>query len=363
LEEKRSIQIFNLKDLRVGTLLGMGSFAAVHTVSRDDDAPLEMDGSFHSKPDGKNDPAEPSESNYSFYGSAANQFALKRLRQESVETEEKRREAVIDFLFEFEVLSRLPVHNNIVNLMGRSTNFLEDPEKGFLVLEQVPETLKKRLRSWKRISKMKSQNHEQRPLVPNPFANRAKRHLELRQSQYRRIKGIGTDLAEALKFLHKNRILYRDLKPDNVGIAVDGSVKLLDFGLARPFDQDEAERKLTGQTGTPRYMAPEVAQTIDYGAPADVYSFSMVLWEICTLEQPFQQFNEGVDVWYKQAVVLARRPSLKNSKIASPLIRELLKTCWDHDPELRPSFALICQQLSLEIGHHKDQESTTTSDF
>ena len=100
---------------------------------------------------------------------------------------------------------------------------------------------------------------------------------------------VAYDLSLALKYLHDNKwvtkqkmglplsmphslsfflfwfgfdsVIYRDLKPDNIGFDVRGDVKLFDFGLAKEIDRSQVQRdglyKLTGDTGSPRYMAPE----------------------------------------------------------------------------------------------------------
>ncbi len=70
-----------------------------------------------------------------------------------------------------------------------------------------------------------------------------------------------------MEFLHSNRVIYRDLKPHHIGFGVEVTVRLFDFGLARI--HEEGERKLTGCTGSARYMALEVARSQAYSFPAD----------------------------------------------------------------------------------------------
>eukprot|EP00568_Trieres_chinensis_P009063 CAMPEP_0183314746 /NCGR_PEP_ID=MMETSP0160_2-20130417/49439_1 /TAXON_ID=2839 ORGANISM="Odontella Sinensis, Strain Grunow 1884" /NCGR_SAMPLE_ID=MMETSP0160_2 /ASSEMBLY_ACC=CAM_ASM_000250 /LENGTH=93 /DNA_ID=CAMNT_0025480145 /DNA_START=1 /DNA_END=279 /DNA_ORIENTATION=- len=91
-----------------------------------------------------------------------------------------------------------------------------------------------------------------------------------------------------MEYLHENRIVFRDLKPQNIGFDDKNKVKIFDFGIARKLDPGD-EKHPTGNTGTLRYMAPEVAKCKNYGLEVDVYSFGMLLWEICKWKKPFHK--------------------------------------------------------------------------
>ena len=95
------------------------------------------------------------------------------------------------------------------------------------------------------------------------------------------------------------------------------------------------------------FVLSEVATSSHYGFAADSYSFALVLWEICTLQQPFEQYKE-VNAWFNNAVRGRRRPPLRSKMIPSPVVRELLQAAWDPNPEVRPGFALIKEQLKKE---------------
>ena len=85
------------------------------------------------------------------------------------------------------------------------------------------------------------------------------------------------------------RILFRDLKTENLAFDHRNALQLFDFGLAKeckPVDLIDAPDgyKITGLTGTLRVMAPEVIQCLPYGLSADVYSFGILLWEVFSCE-------------------------------------------------------------------------------
>ncbi len=152
-------------------------------------------------------------------------------------------------------------------------------------------------------------------------------------------------IAEGLEAAHEKGIVHRDLKPANVKITPEGKVKILDFGLAKAFEQDtpavDASKSptLTDRItrpglilGTAAYMAPEQAQGKTVDKRADIWAFGCVLYECLTGKRPFQ----GDTVTETLASILKGEPNWQALPSDSPLkARDLLRRCLQKDPRER----------------------------
>lgn len=98
-------------------------------------------------------------------------------------------------------------------------------------------------------------------------------------------------------------------------------MKLFDLGLAREFTHTHEKKHYTAMVGSPRYMAPEVANRQVYNAGCDVYSFSLLLWEILSLQSPFQELSPES----MRSVVWNSKTT---SRMSPPLRPRLHKTTW-----------------------------------
>lgn len=153
-------------------------------------------------------------------------------------------------------------------------------------------------------------------------------------------------IASAMKYLHQNKILHRDLKPGNILLDKNFYPKICDFGLSRTYN----EPLIKSQVGTQTYMAPEILEGNPYGPPVDVYSFAIMACEIMSKSKAYPEI-ENMDLKIMKRIVNGSlRP--KFSPDVNPNFQELIKKCWDSDPLNRPSFNEIFSELTQKVDHY-----------
>ncbi len=129
-------------------------------------------------------------------------------------------------------------------------------------------------------------------------------------------------VCEAVQYAHSHAVIHRDLKPSNILVQADGSVKLLDFGIAKQIDREDASVNRT-RTGlwlmTPTYAAPEQIRGEPVGIYADVYALGVILYELLAGRPPFDLSNRTPGE--AQAMIEEQEPE-KPSVLAGGKIEE-----------------------------------------
>lgn len=159
------------------------------------------------------------------------------------------------------------------------------------------------------------------------------------------------DIARGLNYLHEwkpEAIMHRELKPRNILRDRVGRLKVADFHLGqilKAASEIRADPNSYKFSGTSRYyMAPEALRGEAFDKSVDVYSFSMILYQMIEGSAPFSDKSEE-DV-FDAVACHDERPSFKlKEKYCPEELKELIKACWDKDPAARPNFAYVITEL------------------
>ena len=146
-------------------------------------------------------------------------------------------------------------------------------------------------------------------------------------------------LCAALDHAHAQGLVHRDIKPDNVLVGNDGTVKLLDFGLARAMDEGFGEQSVLA--GTPYYMAPEQLDGSNVDHRADIYALGVVLFRMFTGHLPFSDGN----IFVAHAVEPVPDPRKFNRDLTPEAVAVVMKAMAKKAQDRYPN----CRQIALDV--------------
>eukprot|EP00538_Stauroneis_constricta_P006179 CAMPEP_0119547084 /NCGR_PEP_ID=MMETSP1352-20130426/1304_1 /TAXON_ID=265584 /ORGANISM="Stauroneis constricta, Strain CCMP1120" /LENGTH=735 /DNA_ID=CAMNT_0007591921 /DNA_START=81 /DNA_END=2288 /DNA_ORIENTATION=- len=299
-------------------------------------------------------------------------YAIKQLRPElksraGSKTDDTLLEASIDLACEAKYLSTIS-HPNIVRIRG-IVGQPGTPNFG-IIMDCLQMTLADKLEHWNREEEGQMKKRSKLSgLMQRVFRSQNKKSAQsnavLDDIMSDKLLSI-FDVARAMRYLHNNMIVFRDLKPDNVAFDFRGDMRLFDFGLAKELKRADLrnppdEFNATGLTGSRRYMAPEVVQCKEYGLSADVYSFAILAWEVLSGKSAFEAMD--LDKHFDLVVMKGKRPKLGKTmemKCSKQLL-VLLERMWSDDPKQRPLFKSVCEILSSQLAVEKGGASSLDS--
>lgn len=300
-------------------------------------------------------------------------FAMKHLRPDLVQKPGMFQAAAADLLLEAKYLAALD-HPGILKLRAVAYGGVSAYEETggqydgyFLITDRLDGTLKDKIMEWQLLQ----QDASLLDCMPDAAQEEMKDNS---MSQSENSLGdrlllekldIARQMASALQYMHDRRLIFRDLKPPNVGLTADNRVRLFDFGFCRELpswggelevpqgldeEEDDALYYMSGK-GSLMYLAPEVLYNGRYNRKADCYSFAMVLYELLTLNKPFHSVS-GLEVFRELLCRHKARPPLEYSQIP-PSLQDLLRHAWEDQVRDRWTMRQISQRLQ-EISKELD---------
>ncbi|GAB1603577.1 leucine-rich repeat serine/threonine-protein kinase 1-like [Argonauta hians] len=230
--------------------------------------------------------------------------------------------AILGYLQEMQhevlLLSNLK-HPNIIAMFGFSINPL------CMLMELAP------LRSLRHVINSQMKNHDGETLLfPKLLCHR-----------------ILFQVAKGLSYLHRKNVIYADLKSDNIlvwtlSLDAEVNVKLSDYN----FSQYMTPKGVKKMLGTAGYQAPEILQRYSFDNHIDIYSWSVVAYEILTGSRPFEKLSFISEI--TAAVLNNKRPTIKDHFMENkfPCLEKIMTECYNQNPTERPSAGEIISKMS-----------------
>eukprot|EP01138_Halocafeteria_seosinensis_P002809 gb/GECG01002870.1/.p1 GENE.gb/GECG01002870.1/~~gb/GECG01002870.1/.p1 ORF type:complete len:768 (+),score=117.31 gb/GECG01002870.1/:1-2304(+) len=169
-------------------------------------------------------------------------------------------------------------------------------------------------------------------------------------------------ILSGLHYVHRHRILHRDLKAGNVFLTSTGKVKLGDFGIAKILN-DSGTMKSMAKTviGTPYYMSPELCESRPYSYKSDVWSAGCILYELLTLRRAFESENIAALI-YK--IMSGSYKPIESNRYSQELIN-IVHSCLKNDPSSRPSVGELISVpvLRQRVSNLRNSQTSTSRRF
>ncbi len=180
---------------------------------------------------------------------------------------------------------------------------------------------------------------------------------------------VAHEVACALEAAHKAQVIHRDLKPDNIFLCSDGTLKVVDFGIAKALVSDQPKANEPSLTeahrvvGTPVYMAPEVITKAGLYPQSDLYALGVILYEMLVGEPPFYE-KDAVGTMYRHLHEEPRRlreidPSLRIPGALETFVRDLLAKRPKDRPRSTKAVVHRLDSLRLLLREQPDALSST----
>ncbi|XP_015769888.1 PREDICTED: fibroblast growth factor receptor 2-like isoform X8 [Acropora digitifera] len=262
--------------------------------------------------------------NLSFRSGTRN-VAIKMIKENAAESDKR------DLKSELELMKTLKPHPHVIKLLGCVT----ESEPLFVLIEYVPYG---DLLGYLRKSRGLNDTYYKDPDI-KPKSNLTSQQL----------MKFAWQIADGMNYLSLRKVIHRDLAARNVLVGEGETCKITDFGMARDVQAENIyERKTKGRLPV-KWTAYEALLFGQYTTKSDVWSYGVVLYEIFTIGgSPYPHMNGSKVVNFLQEGHRMQKPEHVDNKLY-----QIMMNCWQSEPEIRPSFADLTQQLKHMKNQHK----------